>query len=148
MRTVVNGVYVMVPLPATEWLREKIIACKRLEELDPSRGSYFFRKSPLYNNSSLIPLAITVTNIHGAQAITLSKLMFWPWNMDVAKGIETAAKTEKPASPIIRPSLMFPFFIKIDDKLPPEIEVNTIIGIMTRMVLVNIARAILLIGEV
>jgi len=67
--------------------------------------------------------------------------------MYVAKGIDTAANTKKPISPIISPSLIFPFFRKIEDLFCPEIKVNTTIGIATRTALNSIDRAIPLIGE-
>ena len=75
-KAIVNDVYGTMPLPATVWLNEKINACKRLETLGPNTDIYFFRKAPLYNSSSLIPLAMTMTSIQGNQSTTLSMLRF------------------------------------------------------------------------
>jgi hypothetical protein len=75
-KATVNDVYAIAPLPATVWLNEKINACNILETLGPNINPYFLRKSPLYNNSSLIPFDMTMINIPGIQGITLSMLRF------------------------------------------------------------------------
>lgn len=147
-KTNVYCVYATVPLPATVWLNEKIIACNTFEYLDPNKGPYFFRKRPLYNNSSLTPFAITVINIQGDQTITLSKFRFRPWNRNVASGMDMTAKSKKPISPIISPNLIFPFVIKSVDILSPEIRDNTIIEIITSIVLDIILMTKMLMGVV
>ena len=147
-KTTVYWVYATVPRPATVWLNENIIACNTFEYLGPNKRSYFFRKRPLYNNSSLTPFAITMINIHGDQEITRSRFRFRPWNKKVASGIDITAKSKKPIRPIMSPSLRFPLSIKSVDILSPEIRDNIIIGIIISNVLDTILMTKMLIGVV
>jgi hypothetical protein len=142
------GVYAIVPLPATVWLNEKINACNILEMTGPNNDSYFLRKSPLYNNSSLIPFDMTMISIPGIQGITLPMLRFWPLNMYVATGMDAIAKIKKAIRPMMMPCLRFPFCRKMVGGLSPEMRDRTIIGMTTSTVLNNMLMAKPLTGVV
>lgn len=124
-----------------------MIACKRLENLEPRRESNLFKKSPRYRSSSLKPFAMTVTRSGAAQPIALPSVKFCPWNRYVAVGIAPSANAMNPMEPTERPSLSLPLDKKMDDRLSPDNRVSPTIDTVTRQVLESKLRAILSTGD-
>jgi hypothetical protein len=86
-----------------------------------------------------MPFNRTIGSIHGSQAITLSKLRFWPLNKNWATGMAVTANMKNPMSPIVTPNLIFPFFRKIESRELPETIVSTMITVTIMKALVSIS---------